>query len=169
MSMPELEHIWFDLNGRRRDALVSPLQSLAEVLRDSMGCRGVRLGCQQGGCGSCSVLIDNELKLACLVPVFRTQGKSIQTIEGLARGEELHPIQQAFVDGYATQCGYCTAGMIMATKALLDSNPDPTNEDVLVAISGNVCRCTGYGLIVQAVLDAARTQARREEKEVAAV
>jgi aerobic-type carbon monoxide dehydrogenase small subunit (CoxS/CutS family) len=130
--------------------------SLGEVLREKCGLLGLKHGCQQGGCGACSVQVDGRLVPACLLPVMRANRKSIETIEGLAQGETLHPIQEAFVECYATQCGFCTPGMIMATKALLESNPAPSRAEVLVALSGNVCRCTGYLPIVDAVLAAAK-------------
>jgi aerobic-type carbon monoxide dehydrogenase small subunit (CoxS/CutS family) len=166
VSPNPLQHFSFLVNGARYDVLAPPLMSLGEVLREKCGLRGLKHGCQQGGCGACSVQVDGRLVTACLLPVARANGKSIETIEGLAQGEKLHPIQEAFVSCYATQCGFCTAGMIMATKALLESNPSPTREEVLVALSGNVCRCTGYLPIVDAVLAAARN-ARSLEPAVA--
>jgi aerobic-type carbon monoxide dehydrogenase small subunit (CoxS/CutS family) len=156
-----LRHFSLSVNGSQYDVLAPPLMSLAEVLREKCGLRGLKHGCQQGGCGACAIQVDGQLILACLLPVARAAEKPIETIEGLAEGEKLHPIQEAFVACYATQCGFCTAGMIMATKALLESNPTPSREDVLVALSGNACRCTGYLAIVDAVLAAA--QARTTE------
>ncbi|HXM26805.1 MAG TPA: (2Fe-2S)-binding protein [Chthoniobacterales bacterium] len=164
-SKSSLQHFSFLVNGARYDVLAPPLMSLGEVLREKCGLRGLKHGCQQGGCGACSVQVEGQLVPACLLPVARANDKSIETIEGLAQGEKLHPIQEAFVSCYATQCGFCTAGMIMATKALLESNPSPTREEVLVALSGNVCRCTGYLPIVDAVLVAARN-ARSPEPAV---
>jgi aerobic-type carbon monoxide dehydrogenase small subunit (CoxS/CutS family) len=155
-SQNSLQHFSLTVNGARYDVLAPPLMSLGEVLREKCGLRGLKHGCQQGGCGACSVQLDGQLVPACLLPVTRAKGKSIETIEGLAQGEKLHPIQESFVERYATQCGFCTAGMIMATKALLERNPSPSREEVLVALSGNVCRCTGYLPIVDAVLAAAR-------------
>jgi aerobic-type carbon monoxide dehydrogenase small subunit (CoxS/CutS family) len=155
-SQNNLQHFSLTVNGARYDVLAPPLMSLGEVLREKCGLRGLKHGCQQGGCGACSVQLDGQLVPACLLPVTRAKGKSIETIEGLAEGEKLHPIQESFVECYATQCGFCTAGMIMATKALLERNPSPSREEVLVALSGNVCRCTGYLPIVDAVLAAAR-------------
>src|SRR5258708_11484047 len=157
-SKSSLQHFSFLVNGARYDVLAPPLMSLGEVLREKCGLRGLKHGCQQGGCGACSVQVEGQLVPACLLPVARANDKSIETIEGLAEGEKLHPIQEAFVACYATQCGFCTAGMIMATKALLESNPAPSREDVLVALSGNACRCTGYLAIVDAVLAAAQTR-----------
>jgi carbon-monoxide dehydrogenase small subunit len=170
-----LQHFALTVNGARYDVLAPPLMSLGEVLREKCGLRGLKHGCQQGGCGACSVQLDGQLVPACLLPVTRAKGKSIETIEGLALGDKLHPIQESFVECYATQCGFCTAGMIMATKALLERNPSPSREEVLVALSGNVCRCTGYLPIVEAVLAAAKkarsiagTHRRRREALVAA-
>jgi carbon-monoxide dehydrogenase small subunit len=161
-----LQHFSLLINGRRHDVLAPPLRSLGEVLREQCGLRGLKHGCQQGGCGACSVQVDGRLVSACLLPVARASEKSIETIEGLAQGDRLHPIQEAFVDCYATQCGFCTAGMIMAAKALLENNPSPSREDVLIALSGNVCRCTGYLPIVEAVLDAAKRARSLEVAEV---
>jgi carbon-monoxide dehydrogenase small subunit len=154
-SKNSLQHFSFLVNGTRYDVLAPPLMSLGEVLREKCGLRGPKHGCQQGGCGACSVQVDGKLVAACLLPVAHADEKSIETIEGLADGEKLHPVQEAFVECYATQCGFCTAGMIMAAKALLESTPSPSREEVLVALSGNVCRCTGYQFIVDAVLAAA--------------
>jgi aerobic-type carbon monoxide dehydrogenase small subunit (CoxS/CutS family) len=155
-SKKSLQHFSFLVNGVRYDVLAEPLMSLGEVLREKCGLRGLKHGCQQGGCGACSVQVDDQLVLACLMPVVRANEKSIETIEGLAQGNDLHPVQEAFVECYALQCGFCTAGMIMATKTLLENNPTPSREEVLVALSGNVCRCTGYQFIADAVLTAAR-------------
>ena len=165
VSKNSLQHYSFLVNGAHYDVLAPPLMSLGEVLREKCGLHGLKHGCQQGGCGACSVQIDGKLVLACLVPVAHADDKSIETIEGLAQGDQLHPIQEAFVESYATQCGFCTAGMIMAAKALLEENPSPSREEVLVALSGNICRCTGYQFILDAVLSAA-TQARSREQPV---
>jgi len=166
-SQSSLQHFSFLVNGARYEVLAPPLMSLGEVLREKCGLRGLKHGCQQGGCGACSVQVDGELVPACMLPMTRANQKSIETIEGLAQGEQLHPIQEAFVECYATQCGFCTAGMIMATKALLENNPSPSREEVLVALSGNVCRCTGYLPIVDAALVAARNAHSPEPAEPA--
>jgi aerobic-type carbon monoxide dehydrogenase small subunit (CoxS/CutS family) len=150
-----VQHFSFLVNGERHDVLAPPLMSLSEVLREKCGLRGLKHGCQQGGCGACSVQVNGQLVQACLMPVARADEKLIETIEGLAIGNELHPVQEAFVDCYALQCGFCTAGMVMAAKALLENNPSPSRQEVLIALSGNVCRCTGYQFIVDAVLTAA--------------
>ena len=146
-----LRHFSLSVNGSQYDVLAPPLMSLAEVLREKCGLRGLKHGCQQGGCGACAIQVDGQLILACLLPVARAAEKPIETIEGLAEGEKLHPIQEAFVACYATQCGFCTAGMIMATKALLASNPKPTEEEVRDYLSGNICRCGTYQEVMAAI------------------
>ena len=125
------------------------------MLRDKLGLTATKNGCGQGTCGACTVLIDGELQLSCLTPAQRVEGRSVTTLEGLSDGGDLHPLQRAFADGFAVQCGFCAPGMIMAAKWLLDRNPDPTRADVVDAISGNICRCTGYESIINAVLSAA--------------
>jgi carbon-monoxide dehydrogenase small subunit len=125
------------------------------VLRDKLGLDGTKIGCAQGTCGACSVLIDGELMLSCLIPAQRIEGRSVVTIEGLAAHGDLHPIQRAFAEGFAAQCGFCTPGMILAAKALIDRNPDPSRDEVVDAISGNICRCTGYEPIIAAIMAAA--------------
>lgn len=129
-------------------------------MRDSLGLMGTKRGCAQGACGSCTVLLDGEPVVSCLVPAITVDGSSVQTVEGLADGNDLNDLQQAFLDGFATQCGFCTPGMLMSAQALLTRNPDPTRDDVIEAISGNVCRCTGYEPIVRAILDAAERRRR---------
>jgi carbon-monoxide dehydrogenase small subunit len=148
--------IQFTLNGSEKAEFVDGGTSLLSLLRGKIGDMSAKGGCQQGACGSCSVLIDGELRLSCLTLAETCDGATIETLAGLAEGGVLHPLQRAFAERFATQCGYCTPGMIMAAKALLDENPRPTREDVIEAISGNICRCTGYEPIIQAVLDAAQ-------------
>jgi carbon-monoxide dehydrogenase small subunit len=143
-----------DVNGSERQMLVLPGTTLLEALRDQ-GLTGTRRGCDQGACGACTVLVDGKPMMACLLPVETVEGARIRTIEGLTPPEGLHPIQEAFLEGFATQCGFCTSGMIMATAGLLAENSAPTREDAVRAISGNICRCTGYAAIIDAVLDAA--------------
>ena len=143
-----------NLNGAERQMLVLPGATLLDTLR-AEGLTGTRRGCDQGACGACTVLVDGRPMMSCLLPVETVEGARIDTIEGLAPAAGLHPIQEAFLDGFATQCGFCTPGMIMATAGLLAENPAPTREDAVRAISGNVCRCTGYTAIIDAVLDAA--------------
>ncbi|MGA7833661.1 MAG: (2Fe-2S)-binding protein [Acidimicrobiales bacterium] len=145
----------FTVNGQATSIVVDPLVSLQTVLREELLLTGTKAGCRQGGCGSCSVLIDGELELSCLVTVAEVEGRDVETIEGLSAGETLHPIQTAFVENFALQCGFCTSGMVMATKALLDENAAPTKNEVIEALSGNICRCTGYEPIITAVMAAA--------------
>jgi carbon-monoxide dehydrogenase small subunit len=144
------------VNGSETQALVAPGATLLELLRENVGLTGTRRGCEQGACGTCTVLVDGKPMLACLIPVETIEDANVQTIEGMTPAQGLHPIQEAFLEGFATQCGFCTPGMIMATSGLLAANPDPSREDAVRAISGNVCRCTGYEAIIDAVLDAAR-------------
>jgi carbon-monoxide dehydrogenase small subunit len=145
----------FTVNGVEQAEFIESGTILAVVLRDKLGLTATKIGCAQGTCGACTVLIDGELALSCLVPAERIAGKSVTTLEGIARDGTLDPIQRAFADGYAAQCGYCTSGMIVAARALLDANPDPDREAVVDAISGNICRCTGYEPIINAILTAA--------------
>lgn len=143
------------VNGVERQMLVAPGATLVDVLRDSQGLTGTRRGCDQGACGACTVMVDGKTMMSCLLPVETIDGARVDTIEGLTPMEGLHPIQEAFLEGFATQCGFCTSGMIMATAGLLAKNPNPTRDDAVRAISGNICRCTGYDAIIDAVLDAA--------------
>ena len=143
------------VNDRTHEFIAKPGMSLLSALRDALGLTAAKRGCAQGACGSCTVLLDSRPVPACLVPVETIDGASVRTLEGVADGDELDEVQSAFVEGFATQCGFCTAGMIMTAEALLTENPEPTRADVVEAISGNVCRCTGYEPIVAAILDAA--------------
>jgi carbon-monoxide dehydrogenase small subunit len=144
------------INGAERQMLVAPGATLVEVLRESQGLTGTRRGCDQGACGTCTVLVDGKAMMSCLLPVETIEGAKVETIEGLTPMQGLHPIQEAFLEGFATQCGFCTSGMIMATAGLLARNPKPSRDDAVRAISGNICRCTGYEAIIDAVLDAAK-------------
>jgi len=155
------------INGAERQMLVAPGATLVEVLRESQGLTGTRRGCDQGTCGACTVLVDGRAMLACLLPAETIDGSSVETIEGLTPAQGLHPIQEAFLEGFATQCGFCTPGMIMATAALLARNPNPSRADAIAAISGNVCRCTGYEAILDAVLDAADRLSAAKRAEAA--
>ena len=145
----------FVVNGQEREVIIEPHMLLIDVLRDKLGLTGTKYSCGAGDCGACTVLIDGKPSFSCLTLAVTARGKSILTIEGVADGNELHPIQQAFVDQGAIQCGFCTPGMILATKALLDENPDPTRDEIKTALAGNLCRCTGYVKIVDAVETAA--------------
>jgi aerobic carbon-monoxide dehydrogenase small subunit len=143
------------LNGETVEFLCEPRQSLLEVLRDVLGFTGSKEGCLTGDCGACSVILDGRISCSCLVLGVEAQGKNIQTVEGLAQGDKLHPLQQKFLEHAALQCGICTPGFLVAAKALLDRNPNPTEHEVRYGLAGNLCRCTGYDKIVRAVMDAA--------------
>lgn len=149
--------ISLNVNGLEYDVMIEPQTTLSHVLREDLGFTGTKVSCEVGSCGACTVLIDGVPTLSCLTLAITARGKKITTIEGLAKGASLHPIQKAFVANGAIQCGFCTPGMILSAKALLDRNPDPTRDEVKEALSGNLCRCTGYVKIVDAVLDAAKT------------
>jgi aerobic carbon-monoxide dehydrogenase small subunit len=152
------------VNGVGQAFIARPGTTLLLALREQLGLTGAKRGCAQGACGSCTVLLDGQPVVSCLVPAVTVDGAEVATIEGLADGQVLSDVQQAFLDGFATQCGFCTPGMIMSAEALLDRNPDPTRDEVNEAISGNVCRCTGYEPIVSAILDAAaRRRSRTSE------
>lgn len=148
-------YIELKVNGVERETLVKPGTTLLTTLREKLELRGTRSGCDVGTCGACTVMVDGQPILSCLTPVEVVNGATVTTVEGLGNVSNLHPLQQAFVDGFATQCGFCTAGMLTSAKALLDEKPNPSREDVIRAISGNVCRCTGYDAIIDAIIDAA--------------
>ncbi|HEV8229307.1 MAG TPA: (2Fe-2S)-binding protein [Candidatus Limnocylindria bacterium] len=139
------------VNGGDREAEVRDHESLLTVLRERLGLWGSKNACEQGECGSCSVLMDGELVCACLVLAAAAQDRDVRTVEDLARGDELHPVQRAFVDAGAVQCGFCTPGLIVSAAALLRDNPEPSEAEIREALSGNICRCTGYGKILEAV------------------
>jgi carbon-monoxide dehydrogenase small subunit len=147
--------VQFILNGKTVTREVPTHRLLLDLLRDEIGMTGTKEGCGTGDCGACTVFLDGKPVNSCLVLSGELEGANIVTIEGLKIGPELHPIQKTFLQDGGTQCGYCTPGMLMMSKALLDENPDPTEEDIRFALSGNLCRCTGYAKIVQAVQDAA--------------
>ena len=146
------------VNGQEAEILAKPGTTLLAALRDNLGLLAAKRGCAQGTCGSCAVIVDGQELPACLIPVETVAGAEVRTLEGLADGNVLSPLQTAFVERFATQCGFCTSGMLMAATALLDDNPAPTRDDVVRAISGHVCRCTGYEAIIDAVLVAAEAQ-----------
>ena len=148
--------IQITVNEEERDLLVDPNLTLLDLLRYELGLTGTKKGCDEGDCGSCTVILDGKVVTSCLVLAVEVDGSIITTIEGLQEGEDLHPIQQAFVDTGAVQCGYCTPGMILTTKALLDENPNPSEADIQHYLEGNLCRCTGYTKIIEAVHRAAR-------------
>jgi carbon-monoxide dehydrogenase small subunit len=153
-------HVEATVNGEPVEFLCEPRQSLLEVLRDTLGYTGAKVGCLTGDCGACSVILDGRLVCSCLVLGVEAAGKKIETVEGLAREDRLHPLQEKFLEHAALQCGICTPGFLMAAKALLDRNPRPTEHEVRRALAGNLCRCTGYDKIVRAVLDAAAVEGR---------
>jgi len=158
-------HVQTKINGEDTEFLCEPRQSLLEVLREELGFTGSKEGCNDGNCGACSVIMDGTLINSCLVLAVEAQGTEITTVEGLAGPEGLHPLQQKFLEHAALQCGICTPGFLVAAKALLDKNPDPTEHQVRHWLAGNLCRCTGYDKIVRAILDAA--QVMREESAAA--
>jgi carbon-monoxide dehydrogenase small subunit len=145
------------INGERMEFLCEPQQSMLDVLRDNLRLTGTKEGCATGDCGACSVLLDGRLVCSCLMLAVESGGRQVTTIEGISRGEKLHPLQQKFLEHAALQCGICTPGFIVAAKALLDENPNPTEEEIRYHLAGNLCRCTGYDKIVRAVQDAAQT------------
>jgi aerobic carbon-monoxide dehydrogenase small subunit len=150
----------FTVNGAEQAEFVEPGTGLVDLLRDKLRLTGTRTGCGQGTCAACTVLVDGEPVLSCLTLAARANGTAVTTVEGIATGGVLHPLQAAFAEGFAAQCGFCTSGMIVAAKALLDRNPDPDRAEVIDAISGNICRCTGYEPIINAILAAAADQRR---------
>ncbi|MEL6290284.1 MAG: (2Fe-2S)-binding protein [Pseudomonadota bacterium] len=148
-------HISLSVNNDPVDVLVEPTQTLLDVLRDELELTGTKEGCGTGDCGACSVMVDGRLVCACLVLGMEAQGARVETIEGMAEGEALHPLQRHFLEHAALQCGICTPGFLVAAKALLEQNPNPTETEVRYWLAGNLCRCTGYDKIVRAVMDAA--------------
>ena len=153
--------IQLTLNGEDRAEFVESGATLLSALREKFGDTSPKGGCHQGTCGACSVMIDGVLALSCLTLAETCEGKAVETTTGLARGGDMHPLQRAFIDGFAAQCGFCTPGMIMAAKALLDHTPNPSRDEVIDALSGNICRCTGYEPIINAVLAAARANSHQ--------
>ncbi len=144
------------VNGETVEASFAPYKTLLEVLREDLALTGTKHGCELGECGACAVLVDGEPQLSCLLLALECAGRSIETVEGLARGAELHPLQAAFADLGAAQCGYCTPGLLMTAKALLEREPNPSRERIREAVSGNLCRCTGYQQIFEAIEEAAK-------------
>jgi carbon-monoxide dehydrogenase small subunit len=158
-------HVTTTVNGDAAEFLTDPQTTLLDALRDELGLTGSKEGCGSGDCGACSVIVDGRLVCSCLMLAAEAEGKRVETIEGLAHGSELHPLQQKFLEHAALQCGFCTPGLLVASKALLDSNPDPTEEEARYWLAGNLCRCTGYDKVIRAVLDAAAEM--RQERRVA--
>lgn len=152
-----MKQINLTVNGKQHQVTVTPSKTLLEVIREDLGLTGTKEGCGLGECGACTVIMDHKTVNSCLVLAAEADGKTITTIEGLASGDQLHPIQQAFADNGGFQCGFCTPGMILSAKVLLDENPDPDDEEIKKGIAGNFCRCTGYTKIFASIKAAART------------
>ncbi len=148
-------HVTTTVNGDTVEFLADPRETLLDCLRDRLGLTGSKEGCGTGDCGACSVMLDGRLVSSCLVLGVEAEGKTVDTLEGLASGDDLHPLQRKFIEHAALQCGFCTPGILVAAKALLDQNPDPSESEVRYWLAGNLCRCTGYDKIVNAVMDAA--------------
>jgi carbon-monoxide dehydrogenase small subunit len=149
------KHITATVNGDVSEFLADPGTTLLNALRDELGLTGSKEGCGTGDCGACSVIVDGRLVCSCLMLAAEAEGKRIETIEGMAQGSNLHPLQQKFLEHAALQCGFCTPGLLVASKALLETNPDPTETEVRFWLAGNLCRCTGYDKVIRAVMDAA--------------
>jgi carbon-monoxide dehydrogenase small subunit len=154
---PKTYPLTMAVNGNDVTVEIEADELLVDVLRDRLGLIGTKIGCNEGECGACTVIMDGIPVLSCLLPALRAQGREITTIEGLGDGDTLHPLQQAFVDHGAVQCGYCIPGFILSAKALLDANPHPSREEIKEAIAGNLCRCTGYVKIIEAIETVANT------------
>ncbi len=154
-------HVTTTINGDPTEFLCSAGQTLLDALRDELGLTGSKEGCGSGDCGACTVVLDGQMVCSCLVMAAEVEGRTVDTVEGIAEGSELHPVQQKFLERGALQCGFCTPGFIVASKALLDRNPDPSETEIRYWLAGNLCRCTGYDKIVRAVQDAA-AQLRQE-------
>jgi carbon-monoxide dehydrogenase small subunit len=148
-------HVSTTINGEPVEFLCDTHQTLLDALRDDLQLTGSKEGCSSGDCGACSVIVDGRLICSCLMLAVEAEGRTIETIEGLARGEALHPLQRKFLEAAALQCGFCTPGLLMAAKALLDRHPNPTESEARYWLAGNLCRCTGYDKVIRAVLDAA--------------
>jgi aerobic-type carbon monoxide dehydrogenase small subunit (CoxS/CutS family) len=154
--------IRFTINGKSCELEIKPWQTLLELIREDLKLTGTKEGCSEGECGSCTVIMGGRTVNSCLVPAMEADGQEILTIEGLSDGDKIHPIQEAFVERSGTQCGFCTPGIIMSTKALLDENPDPSQEEIREGISGNLCRCTGYTKIFESISAAAHAMKREK-------
>jgi len=153
------------VNGESHNLFIEPKTLLVQVLREELGLKGTKQACDSSSCAACSVILDGKVVKSCSILALQANGKEVLTVEGLAKESILHPIQQAFIDNWAFQCGFCTSGQIMAAKALLDENPKPTREEIQMAMDGHLCRCTGYNMINEAIQDAAkRLQAQKSGK-----
>jgi aerobic carbon-monoxide dehydrogenase small subunit len=148
-------HITTTINGEATEFLCEPQQTMLDMLRDDLHLTGSKEGCSSGDCGACSITVDGRLVCSCLMLAVEAEGRKVETIEGMAKGDKLHPLQQKFLEEAALQCGFCTPGILVAAKALLERNPDPSETEIRYWLAGNLCRCTGYDKIVRAVVDAA--------------
>lgn len=153
----------FTVNGQAHEVLITPNMTLSELLRENLGLTGVKVSCGVGECGTCTVLVEGKPTLSCSTLAIAVQGKEILTIEGLSKGTELHPLQKAFIEKGAVQCGFCSPGMVMTSKAILDDNPSPSRDQIKEGLGGNICRCTGYAKIVDAVELAAETMIKGDK------
>ena len=153
------------VNGQLREVEITPYTRLLDLLREDLGLTGTKEGCGKGECGACTVIMDGELVASCLVPAPQAAGSEILTIEGLGSKENLHPIQESFVEAGAVQCGFCIPGMVLASKKLLDENPHPAEKEIRIGLSGNICRCTGYAKIIDAVMMAAEKMDGQESDQ----
>jgi carbon-monoxide dehydrogenase small subunit len=153
------------LNGTWREVETRPDRTLLDLIREDLGLTGTKRGCEEGECGACTVIMNGKAVASCLLPALKADGAEILTVEGMAQGGRLHPLQQAFWEEGAVQCGYCTPGMLLSAKALLDENPDPQVEEMKMAISGNLCRCTGYSKIIRAIQRAAEKMIKKSGQE----
>ncbi len=160
MSQEKIK-ISFTLNGKKVSAEVAPDLLLVDLLRDGFGLTGTKIGCGEGDCGACTVIMDGKTATSCIIPAARADGTEILTIEGMADGDKLDPIQEAFVETGAVQCGFCIPGMVLSAKTLLDGNPNPTRTEIAEGLAGNLCRCTGYKKVVEAVEKAAAARQGR--------
>ena len=158
-------HVTTTVNGDAVEFVCPASESLLDSLRDRVGLTGVKEGCGTGDCGACSITLDNRLVCSCLVLGAEADGRTVTTVEGMADGNKLHPLQSKFIEHAALQCGICTPGFLVAAKALLDRNPDPTESEIRYALAGNLCRCTGYDKIVRAVADAAKQMRKNSKKK----
>ena len=157
-------HLHFTLNGKEKSLVIEPGISVLELIRDILDLKGTKEGCGIGECGACTVVVDGKAVNACLMFAAQLDGRDVLTVEGLGKDDMLHPIQQSFIEHHAVQCGFCTPGILMSTCALLEENPKPERDEIVKAISGNLCRCTGYQSIIAGIEDAA-VRCRKEEKK----
>jgi carbon-monoxide dehydrogenase small subunit len=154
------------VNGEPYDLFIEPKTLLVQVIREHLGLKGTHQACDSSSCAACTVIVEGMAVKSCSILALQVNGKSVTTVEGLAEGTKLHPVQQAFIDNWAFQCGFCTSGQIMASKAFLDENPDPTREEIQAQMDGHLCRCTGYNMIIEAIQDAAKKLQSQKSAQV---